>query len=260
MGAPVIVTRPAAPGQRLANALRARGVDVAWWPAFDIAPPADEAAVGRALAHLARYDLALFVSPNAVHATAERLRGDWPATTVIGAVGASTRDAALAELRGAAGAPLVAPDAGDESGSEGFWRAWVASGRRAQRVLLLRAASGRDWIVDQLRANDAEVDALAVYDRSPHRLVQGDRARLQAWVSAVAPPVTIVSSAEAVAAVLEQVSVVEGARAWLTSGAAIATHPRIAQRLEAAGFRHVVTSPAEDSAVVEQLESLTGRP
>ena len=175
MRAPVIVTRPAAPGQRLAAALRRRGCEVAWWPAFDIAPPANEAAVRRALDHLADYDLALFVSPNAVHATAERLAADWPASTVIGAVGASTRDAAAAELPGSGAAAIVAPDDGDESGSEGFWRAWRATGRRARRVLLLRAATGRDWIIDQFRAADAEVDALAVYDRSPHALPEGER-------------------------------------------------------------------------------------
>ncbi len=80
MRAPVIVTRPAAPGRRLVAATATTWREVAWWPAFDIAPPANEAG-GRAAAldHLADYDLALFVSPNAVHATAERLAVDWPA-------------------------------------------------------------------------------------------------------------------------------------------------------------------------------------
>ena len=258
MRAPVIVTRPAAPGQRLVAALRRRGGEVAWWPAFDIAPPANEAAVRRALDHLADYDLALFVSPNAVHATAERLPADWPASTVIGAVGASTRDAAAAELPGAGAALIVAPDDGDESGSEGFWRAWQATGRHARRVLLLRAASGRDWIIDQFRSADAAVDALAVYDRAPHILPEGERARLRGWMSRGAAPVTIVSSAEAVGAILEQVCRVADAAAWLQRGTAIATHPRVAQRLQAAGFATVETCAADDSAVIGKLESLQG--
>ena len=258
MDGPVIVTRPAAPGQRLAAALLRQGRDVAWWPAFDILPPADEAAVRCALDHLARYDLALFVSPNAVHATAERLTGEWPVGTVIGAVGASTRDAALAELRGAANATVVAPDDGDESGSEGFWRAWRASGLRARRVLLLRAATGRDWIIERLRAEDAEVDALAVYDRCPHRLPEGERSRLRAWMQRGAAPAVVVSSAEAVGAILEQVSSVEGAAEWLRAGRAIATHPRVAQRLQAAGFPNVATADPDDSAVIDRLESFKG--
>lgn len=258
MGAPVIVTRPAAPGQRLAAALRRRGGDVAWWPAFDILPPADEAAVRRALDRLAEYDLALFVSPNAVHAVAARLAAAWPSGTVIGAVGASTRDAALAELRGAAETTIVAPDDGDESGSEGFWRAWRATGRRARRVLLLRAATGRDWIIDQLRTDDAEVDALPVYARAAHRLPDGERSRLRAWMHSGDVPAIIVSSAEAVGAILEQVSAVEGAADWLKAGRAIATHPRVAQRLQAAGFLDVATADPGDSSVIDKLESFQG--
>jgi len=258
VGAPVIVTRPAAPGRRLVAELRRRGADVAWWPAFDINPPADEAAARRALARLADYDLALFVSPNAVHATAERLGVDWPSGTVIGAVGASTRDAVRAELRGAARATVVAPDDGDESGSEGFWRAWRASGRQARRALLLRAATGRDWIVDRLRAADVEVDAVAVYDRAPHRLEEGERSRLRAWMAGKAVPIAVVTSAEAVAAILEQVGVVDGAADWLRRGRAVATHPRVAQRLHDAGFLHVSTSEPDDPAVIGKLESIQG--
>jgi uroporphyrinogen-III synthase len=258
VGAPVIVTRPAAPGKRLTALLRARGRDAVWWPAFDIAPPADEAAVRRAIDQLATYDLALFVSPNAVHATAERLDAPWPPATAIGAVGASTRDAALSELRDADAATIVAPDDGDESGSEGFWRAWQATGRRARRVLLLRAVTGRDWIIDQLRAADAEVDALAVYDRTPHRLPDSERARLLAWIREGATPITIVSSAEAVGAILEQVRGIDGAAEWLQRGRALATHPRVAQRLQAAGFLHVETCDPGDSSVIDKLESFQG--
>lgn len=255
---PVIVTRPAAPGRRLAMTLRGRGLVVAWWPAFEIGPPPDEDRVRQALARLSEYDLALFVSPNAVLATSERLADTWPPATTIGAVGAGTRAAALSELPGAAAASLVAPDDGDESGSEGFWRAWLASGRRARRVLLLRAATGRDWIIDQLRAADAQVDALAVYDRRPHRLPEGERARLRAWIAEGATPTTIVSSAEAVGAVLEQAAVVDGGAGWLQHGRAIATHPRVAERLKAAGFAHVEIAAGGDPDVIGKLESITG--
>jgi uroporphyrinogen-III synthase len=178
--------------------------------------------------------------------------------TVIGAVGASTRDAALAELRGVENAAVVAPDDGDESGSEGFWRAWLASGRRARRVLLLRAATGRDWIIEQLRAEDAEVDALPVYDRCPHRLPDGERSRLRGWMQRGAAPTIVVSSAEAVGAILEQVGGIEGAAEWLQAGRAIATHPRVAQRLQAAGFQNIAIADPDDSAVIDKLESLRG--
>lgn len=256
-GAPVIVTRPAGPGQRLAEELGRRGRKVVWCPAFDIVAPADEAEVQRTLARLAEYDLALFVSPNAVQATAARLSADWPASTVIGAVGAATLEATAA-LRGAAQAVKLAPEAEDESGSEGFWRAWQASGRQARKVLLLRASAGRDWIVERFRAAGAVVDALAVYDRRAHRLGESERRLIREWQREGRAPVTIVSSTEAVASILEQVGGIEGATDWLKQGIALATHPRIAQRLRSAGFARVETSGADDLAVIGTLESSHG--
>jgi uroporphyrinogen-III synthase len=252
----VIVTRPAAPGERLTRELQRRGFDVAWWPAFAIAAPPDQRVVDAALARLGDYDLALFVSPNAVHAVAPRLPAPWPARTAIGAVGAATREAARAELAGADRAPIVAPDDGGDSGSEGFWRAWQASGRSARRVLLLRAGDGRDWIVDRLREAGAEVDALAVYDRVTGALAAADCARLRGWLQRRALPIVVVSSTEAVDAVLAQVGAVDGAADWLRHGVALATHPRIAQRLLDAGFVRVETCSPDDPAVTGKLESI----
>jgi uroporphyrinogen-III synthase len=254
----VIVTRPAAAGQQLAAALAHAGHRVAWWPAFDIVGPPDEALVDATLARLADYELAVFVSVNAVVATAGRLRQDWPRSTVIGAVGAATRAAALSFLRGGATATVVAPDDDDESGSEGFWRAWQASGRSAQRVLLLRAASGRDWIIERLHAAGARVDALPVYDRRARVLDAGERAALQAWARAGEAAQVVVSSTDAVTTLLDQVDVVAGAAQWLRQGVALATHPRVARRLQSAGFTRVETCAADDSAVIAKLESIAG--
>jgi hypothetical protein len=41
-------------------------------------------------------------------------------------------------------------------------------------------------------------------------------------------------------------------------GSAIATHPRVAQRLQETGFLHVMTAAADDSSVIDQLESIKG--
>ncbi len=76
--------------------------------------------------------------------------------------------------------------------------------------------------------------------------------------AAVSSPITIVSSAEAVGAILEQVERVEGAAEWLRRGLAIATHPRVAQRLHAAGFANVEAAASDDSAVIGKLESIQG--
>ena len=256
MRRPILVTRPARAGERLVDALRRRGCEAVWWPAFDIGAPPDEGAVRQALSELSDYDLAVFVSPSAVHATAQRLAERWPPETVIGAVGAGTRAATLAELSGAEQATIIAPDGTDESGSEAFWSVWQASGRSARRVLLLRAATGRDWIIQQFRAGGAEVAVLPVYQRLAHALTSREVTDLQAWMKMGSVPVVIVSSTEAVDALGDQLKPIQGAADWLRSGIALATHPRVAQRLHSAGFERVQQCDFNDEAVGRKLESI----
>jgi uroporphyrinogen-III synthase len=254
-GSPVLVTRPARAGERLTEHLRGRGFNAVWWPAFEITGTADENRTRAALAGLADYDLALFVSSNAVHAVAARLSAEWPPATAIGVVGEATRETVLAELHGAAFAPLIAP-ADDDAGSEGLWRAWLQSGRRARRVLLLRAEQGRDWIVEQFRAAGAEIDAVAVYRRCVHQPDAAAFEQMSRWISAGIAPTVVFSSSEAVGALDGQVVAVAGAQSWLRSGRALATHPRVAEQLREANYADVATCSADDDAVTGKLESM----
>jgi uroporphyrinogen-III synthase len=250
--APIVITRPGRAGRNLTERLRQLHSEVLWWPAFDILPAPDVAQVQARLQHLGQYDLVLFVSTAAVEAIHGSLEGNWPAQTVIGAVGASTRLAAAA-LPGADEATIIAPAGEDESGSEGFWRAWLAQGRAASRVLVLRADHGRDWLIERFRAAGSHVDALAVYQRVTHTLTTEDRGRVQHWIDSAIAPAVVFSSSEAVKA-LE--IALPHAGSWLRSGVALATHARIADALRGAGYSRVVTVRSADDDVVRTLESL----
>lgn len=254
MPSAVIVTRPAIGGERLRDRLSTRGADAAWWPAFDIGPAPDVDAARRGLARLAAYDLAIFVSANAVSATHELLADKWPTRTTIGAVGASTAHAVRIEWQLDSRTRLIAPNDDHASGSEAFWRAWSASGLRAQKVLLLRAEEGRDWLAEQFTEAGATVEAIAVYSRRPHWLSAEDLAQLEKWVRAGVQPIVIVSSSEAVSALDQQVSVIHAS--WLRTGTAIAMHARIAERLKDAGFPCVVISGFDDDGIIATVESL----
>lgn len=250
---PILVTRPGPAGQALTAALNERGADARWLPAFDIGPAPDEPAARAALAGLARHDLAIFVSPNAVRAAAALLDGPWPAATAIGAVGGGTARAVRSYLP-AEGARLIAPDGDDgdadaASGSEAFWQALTstAQGRTFSDVLLLRAAHGREWLPQKLAAAGARVTAIAVYTRSAHAWSTADRAWLRAR-EGVAAPVVVVTSSEAVDALLAQAGAAR--HGWLRSGVALASHPRIAQRLREAGFGDVREAAAEVDAIL----------
>jgi uroporphyrinogen-III synthase len=250
----IIVTRPGEAGARCQHRLQDAGFAAQWWPAFEIRPAPDEVAARAGLDRLAQFDLAIFVSPNAVAATAERLAGPWPASTAIGAVGAATRAAVVATWPTATA--LVAPPSDEAAGSEAFWQAWLHSGRKASRVLILRAQHGREWLAQQFAANGAEVETLAVYARKAHALSASQTTLLDAAVAATVPVVTVFTSTEAVAALDEQVAAKRGADRWLREGRALATHPRIRERLLDAGYRTVELSAADDEGLLAQLESM----
>ena len=276
---PWLVSRPAAAGRALADALRATGRDVRWVPAFDIGPAPDELAARAALARLDDADLAIFVSPAAVRATQQLLGGRaWPTDVSIGAVGSATADAVRALLGRPDGAALtliapepapsgptaarvepgpdlavdapadasadrLADDGDSSSGSEAFWQALQPclaqrrdANRPLRRVLLLRAAQGRDWLLDQLRTLGAQVDPVAVYARRARPWDVDDTAWIAARLGG-SPPILVVTSSEAVDALIEAASdALPAALPWLRRGRALALHPRIVERLRAAGF------------------------
>jgi uroporphyrinogen-III synthase len=70
----VVVTRDEPPNGPLSTGLRELGLRVLAWPVIKISPPADVAALGRALASAGDYDWITFASQHAVAAVTSRLR------------------------------------------------------------------------------------------------------------------------------------------------------------------------------------------
>ena len=253
----VVVTRPASNGQRLFDRVVKRGYHALWWPAFDIGAAPDAERARKTLARLADYQLAIFVSAQAVQGVRMLLAGAWPAETLIGAVGASTRAAIEADLRPDPSLVVAAAEDDQQSGSEAFWRAWLATGHRARRVLVLRAEDGRSWLSERFSENGAQVDPIAVYTRHSHSLAPGELQKLQEWIADNKKPTIIFSSTEAVESLDRQVD--STARAWLRAGTAIACHPRIADQLLSNGYKRVVDATFDDDSIIATLESIESK-
>lgn len=249
----VVVTRPGAAGRALADELNRCGQPALCLPAFEFGPAPDPAEARAVLARLVDFDLAVFVSPQAVRATAALLAGPWPQATAIAAVGAGTRAAVLAAIPGAAGATLLpARDEDiDGSGSESLWPLLQALQPPPRRVLLLRAQAGRDWLADRLQAAGAAVTPLAVYSRQPFVASAELRQRLAA--AARNGLASVVSSSDAVDALANMLAGEPAVLQALRAGPALATHPRIAERLRAAGFARVAVCVPEAGAIVASL-------
>jgi len=248
----VIVTRPGQAGDRLAEELQRRGGDALWWPAFRIGPAPDESRARAVLVRVAEHDLAIFVSPAAVHAAAPLLQ-HWPAATAIGAVGHSTAQAIAELIPMPAATPFVAPSAGGGAGSEAFWEAWQCSGRTARRVLILRAQAGREWLARRFADAGAEVEILSVYSRTESVPDAASLARVARAMHDGDDVTVLISSSEAIDALDRQLDAVAGAAQWLRRGRALATHPRIAEQLLAAGYTRVELAESGHEALVAQL-------
>ncbi len=251
----VIVTRPAPLGESLRNRLINDGWPAVWWPAFEIGPAPNPQAARQTLGRLAEFDLAVFVSANAIYATRALLSGAWPATTMAGAVGATTRRA-LNLLLSTSPANVIAPPDESSAGSEAFWSAWQASGRTARRVLIVRAQDGRDWLAHSFEGAGSLVETLAVYTRGERALAGQDAATLRSAISAREMALPVITSTEAIGALDRSVGIVPGAEAWLRRGLALAAHDRIADKLRDSGYARVERVAADDDGVLTKLESL----
>jgi len=247
----VLVTRPGAAGRALAEELQGRGQPALWLPAFEFGAAPDEAQAREVLAGLAQFDLAIFVSPQAVRATAALLPGPWPGATAIAAVGAGTH-AALRDLPGADAAIVIAPADDDirRSGSEALWP--LLQARLPRRVLLLRAQSGRDWLAQRLAESGVEVRMLAVYTRLPPA-IDGEVRQGLDRLAAADGLASVVSSSDAVESLATLLVAQPQVLAALRRGRALASHPRIAEKLRAAGFAKVSVCALEAGAIVAAL-------
>ena len=187
-----------------------------------------------------------------MHAAAPLLQG-WPSATAIGAVGHATAHAIAEVIRVPPATPIVAPSASSGAGSEAFWDEWQHCGRTARRVLILRAQAGREWLARRFAEAGAEVEILAVYSRTEALPDAASVGRVAGAMYGRDEITVLISSSEAIDALDRQLDAVVGAAQYLRSGRALATHPRIAEQLLAAGYTRVELAESDPEALFAQL-------
>lgn len=159
-GRGILVTRPAHQAAAVCALIEAAGGRALRLPLLEIRPALDAAAVQAGLARLADYDLAVFVSANAVNFALDALDPrPWPTPLAIAAVGAAT--ARALEQRGLRA--TYCPQA--EFTSEALLALPALQEVRGRRVVILRGHGGREHLREILRARGATVDYLEVYRR-----------------------------------------------------------------------------------------------
>lgn len=257
----VIVTRPQHDAARWVADLRTRGIDAEALPLIDIRPASDTAPLHAAWKHIAQYQAAMFVSGNAVqhfYASKPALAKESPSSSATNTRAWATGPGTLAALHLAGVAPWLIDAPTVSAGQFDSEALWQIVGHRVpagSRVLIVRGGdpggdgAGRNWFAQQLEAAGAQVDFVVAYERHPPQWTPAQQARAEA--AARDGSVWLLSSSEAIGhlGLRLPASTLAGARA-------VATHPRIAQAAEAAGFGVVCESRPTMDDVVASIESL----
>ncbi len=254
----VIVTRPQREALAWVERLQQAGVPAQALPLIDITPAPDPQALHRACEALAGCAAVMFVSANAVDHFALACPAPWCSSTSAALRAWATGPGTVAALL-RAGWPADSIDAPAADAplfdSEALWALVQHQVQPGQRVLIVRGAdaqghmAGRDWLALTLKASGIEVLQCAAYARrlpqwhgAERQLAQAVLDRGDWW---------LFSSSEAVG----HLQSLWPDLPW-PKLRALATHPRIAQALQARACTQVHTVPGALPALLASIKSL----
>ena len=240
-GAGVVITRPARQAAGLARQITALGGRPLVFPAIAIMPLADDAPLREVQRDLARYDIAIFVSANAV----EYAVGDpaaWPSKLLPFAPGPGTAAALAAVGITNARMPATTMD------SEGLLALPELADVAGRRIVIFRGSGGRELLHTVLEARGAQVEQIECYRRT--RPATGATGLIEAWRDQRIAAVTLTSSEglDNLWAIFDA----EG-RSYLVATPAFVPHPSIAERAGSLGLRSIIITPPADAGLLASL-------
>ena len=241
-GVGVIVTRPQRQAAGFATKIAALGGRPIIWPAIVILPPDDGERLARAHAMLGDYDIAIFVSANAVEYGAPPASA-WPAGIVTYAPGPGTAEALAAAGIANARIPVKSWD------SEGLLDLPDLQDVSGKRIVVFRGEGGREFLGNALRMRGGTVDHVTCYRRVAPQT--GAAGLIEAMRDGRAHALTL-TSAEG----LDNLIAALGAagRALLERLPTFAAHPRIAERAREHGLSAVETAGGDAGLLAGLLE------
>ncbi len=250
-GRGIVVTRPASQAAPLAAMIRAAGGRPILFPVLEILDTADIAPLNAAADGLDRFDLAIFISPNAVLRAMNQIvaRRSWPPGLRAAVVGKGS----ARELKRFGITDVIAPArAFDSEGLLALPELQQVAGRR---VVIFRGDGGRELLGDTLVARGADVEYVECYRRARPR---ADAAPLlRAWARNEVDAVTVTSS-EGLRNLFEMVGRL--GQSWLRRTPLLAPHPRIAAAARELGCGNVMETAPGDEGLMNALSQLFHQP
>jgi uroporphyrinogen-III synthase len=235
-GLRVLVTRPAHQAQNLCHMISSAGGTPLSLPIIEIAPPRDPRLAAGTIDRLHEFDLAVFVSRNAIDRVLDAM-GDrpWPAATRIAVVGRGSADALMRH-----GLRAHIKPAGEFS-SEGLLAEDALRDARGLRVVIFRGDGGRELIAGTLRSRGATVTETEVYRRE----LPPDAAGRLAEFAADEVHAVVVTSNQGLLNLREAAG--EELTDWLLSRRLVVISRRAAELARSLGFQRPAEVAAEAS-------------
>jgi uroporphyrinogen-III synthase len=233
-GLTIAVTRPREQAMKMVQRIEQAGGAALLFPLLEISAMEDADALNAQIARLGQFNLAIFISPNAVRygTAAIRASGKLPQNLQIATVGQGSAKA----LRESGFSNIIAPS--ERFDSEGLLALPEMQHVSGWHVMIFRGDGGRELLGDTLRERGATVEYASCYRRAKS---QQDKGKLLA----ARPDAIIVTSSEA----MEHLSrMLDGSdRDALRSMVLFVPHARIAGLARDLGWPQVnVTAPGDE--------------
>jgi uroporphyrinogen-III synthase len=240
-GLKIVVTRPRDQAVQLARSIAQAGGEPLLFPLLDITAVQDSRELHEQISRLAQYNLAIFISPNAVNfgIAAIRAVGNIPPKLKIATIGQGSAKA----LRELGIASVIAPT--ERFDSEGLLALPELANISGWRVMIFRGDGGRELLGDTLKARDATVEYATCYVRSKPQQDAG------MWLDAKPDAITVTSS-EALGYLWEMLD--DKARAALRNTPIFVPHQRIAELARQQGWQHVRLTGSGDDGLLSALK------
>ncbi len=251
-GLGVLVTRPAHQAEALCRMIETAGGRAIRFPVLAIAPPLDGGPALALVQRLAHYNLAVFISPNAVELGLDLIeaQGGLPPGLRLAVVGEGSGRALRARLgRG----PDLQP--AQRFDSEGLLALPELQQVAGWRVVVFRGDGGRELLGQTLRERGATVDYAEVYRRERPAV---DTAALAAELARGAVDIVAVTSSEGLRNLLALAGADNAAR--LRRLPLVVVSERTAALAQELGFSQParIAAQASDAGLVEAVARWAG--
>ncbi|HUX62652.1 MAG TPA: uroporphyrinogen-III synthase [Sulfuricella sp.] len=244
-GVGVVVTRPAHQAGHLAELIERAGGRAIRFPTLEIFDAQDMIPLSGAIDRLEQFDLAIFISPNAVNKAMNQIRAKrtWPLGLRCAAVGKGSakalerfgcEDVIVPQGRFDSEALLALPELQDMAG---------------KRVVIFRGEGGRELLGAELIQRGAELAMVECYRRG--KPVGGDVGLLlKQWVRGEIDAITV-TSGESMRNLFDLVGKL--GQQWLKKTPVFVFHENIAEVARELGVEQVYVTPAGDEGLLSGL-------